>query len=146
VVRLRHDGRLDLLIANYVDWSPERNFTARPGTRPCAATAIPTISHGQPPRSSTQWRWHLYRRQQVFRSWCERRQRPGRGHFDYDNDGWQDIFSPTTTCRTTYFTNNRDGTFREFGYARALQSAAKAIQAGMEADRRGHNRQMAELI
>jgi len=45
-----NDGRLDLLIANYVDWSPERNFYCGdrgPGMRSSAIRRFPrSTTHG----------------------------------------------------------------------------------------------------
>jgi hypothetical protein len=48
-----NDGKLDLVIANYVDWSPERNFYCGDRDPACAATAIPTTFTASLPRSIT---------------------------------------------------------------------------------------------
>src|SRR5690242_18849114 len=88
-----NDGRLDLVIANYIDWSPQKNFWCGdhgPGMR---SYCHPDDYNGQPPR--------LYHNNGdgTFSDVSERSGvglKPGNGlgvvTFDYDDDGWQDIF------------------------------------------------------
>ena len=55
--------------------------------------------------------------------------------FDYDNDGWQDIFIANDHMPNFLFHNNRDGTFREVGYAAGVAvSADGQFEAGMGTD------------
>ena len=55
--------------------------------------------------------------------------------FDYDNDGWQDIFIANDHMPNFLFHNNRDGTFREVGYlAGVAVSADGQFEAGMGTD------------
>ncbi|MGH9859420.1 MAG: CRTAC1 family protein, partial [Candidatus Acidiferrales bacterium] len=55
--------------------------------------------------------------------------------FDYDNDGWQDIFIANDGMANFLFRNNRDGTFREVGYlAGVAVSGDGRAEAGMGVD------------
>ena len=131
-----NDGRLDLVIANYVDWSPERNFYCGdqgPGLR---SYCHPDDYHGQPPT--------LYHNNgdgtftDVSKS-SGVGLKPGNGlgvvTFDYDNDGWQDIFIANDHQANFLFHNNRDGTFREVGYLAGVAVSADGLfEAGMGAD------------
>ena len=131
-----NDGKLDLVIANYVDWSPERNFFCGdrgPGMR---SYCHPDDFHGQPPT--------LYHNNgdgtfsDVSKS-SGVGLKGGNGlgvvTFDYDNDGWQDIFIANDHMPNFLFHNNRDGTFREVGYmAGVAVSADGQFEAGMGTD------------
>ena len=131
-----NDGKLDLIIANYVDWSPERNFYCGdrgPGMR---SYCHPDDFHPQPPT--------LYHNNgdgtftDVSKS-SGVGLKGGNGlgvvTFDYDNDGWQDIFIANDHMPNFLFHNNRDGTFREVGYmAGVAVSADGQFEAGMGTD------------
>jgi hypothetical protein len=131
-----NDGRLDLVIANYVDWSPERNFYCGdrgPGMR---SYCHPDDFHPQPPT--------LYHNNgdgtftDVSKS-SGVGVKGGNGlgvvTFDYDNDGWQDIFISNDHMANFLFHNNRDGTFTEVGYlAGVAVSADGQFEAGMGTD------------
>ena len=131
-----NDGKLDLIIANYVDWSPERNFFCGdrgPGMR---SYCHPDDFHGQPPT--------LYHNNgdgtftDVSKS-SGVGLKGGNGlgvvTFDYDNDGWQDIFIANDHMPNFLFHNNRDGAFREVGYlAGVAVSADGQFEAGMGTD------------
>jgi enediyne biosynthesis protein E4 len=140
-----NDGKLDLVIANYVDWSPERNFYCGdrgPGMR---SYCHPDDFHGQPPT--------LYHNNGdgTFTNVSKSSGvglKGGNGlgvvTFDYDNDGWQDIFIANDHMPNYLFHNNRDGTFREVGYLAGVSvSADGQFEAGMgtdAADTTGHGR------
>ncbi len=131
-----NDGLLDLVIANYVDWSPERNFWCGdkgPGLR---SYCHPDVYHGEPPT--------LYHNNGdgTFSDVSKRSGlgiKPGNGlgvvTFDYDNDGWQDIFIANDHMPNYLFHNNRDGTFRELGYSAGVAvSVDGQFEAGMGTD------------
>ena len=131
-----NDGRLDLVIANYVDWAPDNNFWCgdhEPGLR---SYCHPDNYHGQAPT--------LYHNNGdgTFTDVSLRSGvggRPGNGlgvvTFDYDDDGWQDIFIANDSMPNFLFHNNRDGTFREVGYmAGVAVSMDGASEAGMGVD------------
>jgi enediyne biosynthesis protein E4 len=131
-----NDGRLDLVIANYVDWSPEKNFYCGdhgPGLR---SYCHPDDFAGEPPT--------LYRNNGdgTFTDVSQASRvglKPGNGlgvvTFDYDNDGWQDVFIANDHMPNFLFHNNRDGTFQEVGYAAGVAvSADGQFEAGMGTD------------
>ena len=131
-----NDGRLDLVIANYVDWSPERNFYCGDREAGMRSYCHPDDFHGQPPT--------LFHNNgdgtftDVSKS-SGVGQKGGNGlgvvTFDYDNDGWQDIFIANDHMPNFLFHNNRDGTFREVGYmAGVAVSADGQFEAGMGTD------------
>jgi enediyne biosynthesis protein E4 len=131
-----NDGRLDLVIANYVDWSPERNFYCGdrgPGMR---SYCHPDDFNPQPPT--------LFHNNgdgtfaDVSKS-SGVGLKPGNGlgivTFDYDNDGWQDIFIANDHMPNFLFHNNRNGTFSEVGYlAGVAVSGDGQFEAGMGTD------------
>ncbi|HEY6291522.1 MAG TPA: CRTAC1 family protein [Terriglobia bacterium] len=131
-----NDGRLDLVIANYVDWSPDNNKWCgehRPGYR---GYCHPDVYHGQTPT--------LYHNNgdgtftDVSKS-SGVGAKPGNGlgvvTFDYDDDGWQDIFIANDSMENFLLHNNRDGTFREVGYlAGVAVSGDGKTEAGMGTD------------
>jgi hypothetical protein len=131
-----NDGLLDLVIANYVDWSPEQNFWCGdkgPGLR---SYCHPDVYRGQPPT--------LYHNNGdgTFSDVSRRSGvgiNPGNGlgvvTFDYDNDGWQDIFITNDQMPNFLFHNNHDGTFREIGYSAGVAVGIDGqFEAGMGTD------------
>jgi hypothetical protein len=66
-------------------------------------------------------------------------QKPGNGlgvvTFDYDNDGWQDIFIANDSMPNFLFHNNGDGTFREVAYSAGVAVGIDGqFEAGMGTD------------
>jgi hypothetical protein len=131
-----NDGRLDLVIANYVDWSPERNFYCGDNGPGMRSYCHPDDFHGQPPT--------LYHNNgdgtftDVSKS-SGVGLKGGNGlgvvTFDYDDDGWQDIFIANDHMPNFLFHNNRDGTFREVGYAAGVAVSSEGqFEAGMGTD------------
>ena len=131
-----NDGRLDLVIANYVDWSPERNFYCgdrSPGMRSYCHPddfhpQAPTLYHNNGDGTFTD----------VSKS-SGLAQHAGNGlgivTFDYDDDGWQDIFIANDHMPNSLFHNNRDGTFTEVAYlAGVAVSGDGQFEAGMGTD------------
>jgi enediyne biosynthesis protein E4 len=131
-----NDGWLDLVIANYVDWAPDNNLWCGdhgPGLR---SYCHPDNYHGQAPT--------LYHNNGdgTFTDVSLRSgvgAKPGNGlgvvTFDYDDDGWQDIFIANDSMPNFLFHNTRDGTFREVGYmAGVAVSMDGTSEAGMGVD------------
>ncbi len=131
-----NDGWLDLVIANYVDWSPDRNFYCGTQGAGLRSYCHPDDYHGQPPT--------LYHNNGdgTFTDVSKASGlglKPANGlgvvTFDYDNDGWQDIFIANDSMPNSLFRNNRDGTFREIAYeAGVAVSSDGATEAGMGVD------------
>lgn len=131
-----NDGRLDLVIANYVDWSPENNVWCGEHKEGYRGYCHPDVYHGQTPT--------LYHNNGdgTFKDASKSSgvgKTPGNGlgvvTFDYDNDGWQDIFIANDSMANFLFHNNRDGTFREVGYlAGVAVSSDGRTEAGMGTD------------
>jgi hypothetical protein len=131
-----NDGRLDLVIANYVDWSPEHNYWCGdkgPGMR---SYCHPDVYNGQPPK--------LYHNNGDG-TFTDMSQKSGLGlksgnglgivTFDYDNDGWQDIFIANDHMPNFLFHNKGDGTFEEVGYASGVAVGIDGqFEAGMGTD------------
>lgn len=131
-----NDGHLDLIIANYIDWSPDRNFWCGehgPGMR---SYCHPDDYNGQPPtlyRNNGDGTFTDVSKQSGIGA------KPGNGlgvvTFDYDDDGWQDIFISNDSMPNFLFHNNRDGTFREIGYLAGVAVSADGLpEAGMGVD------------
>ena len=131
-----NDGRLDLLIANYVAWKPEQDFWCgdhAPGMRSYCHPddydpVAPTLYHNNGDGTFTD----------VSKS-SGIALKPANGlgvvTFDYDGDGWQDIFIANDSLPNLLFRNNRDGTFTEVGYmAGVAVSLDGQSEAGMGVD------------
>ena len=131
-----NDGRLDLVIANYVDWSPERNFYCGdrgPGMRSyCHPDDFnpqpPTLFHNNGDGTFTDV-------SKLSGVGLKAGNGLGVVTFDYDNNGWQDIFIANDHMPNFLFKNNRNGTFSEVGYlAGVAVSGDGQFEAGMGTD------------
>jgi enediyne biosynthesis protein E4 len=131
-----NNGRLDLVIANYIDWTPEQNYwCGEHGPRQRSYCdpdnyhpVAPTLFHNNGDGTFTD----------VSKS-SGIANKPGNGlgivTFDFDNDGWQDIFISNDHLPNSLFRNNHDGTFTEMGYlAGVAVSAEGQLEAGMGVD------------
>ncbi len=131
-----NDGKLDLLVVNYLDWTPERNFYCGdhgPGLR---SYCHPDNYHGQSPT--------LYHNNGDGTFTDVSKQsgiglRLGNGlgvvTFDYDNDGWQDLFISNDSMPNFLFHNNHDGTFKEVAYPAGVAVGMDGqFEAGMGVD------------
>ena len=131
-----NDGRLDLAIANYVDWTPERNYycgAQGPGMR---SYCHPDDYHGVAPT--------LYRNNGdgTFTDVTESSglaKSPSNGlgivTLDYDGDGRQDILIANDGRANSLFHNNGDGTFTEAAYEAGVAVGEDGtVEAGMGID------------
>ena len=134
-VDVDRDGLVDLLVCNYVQWSPQTDlYCSAGGTQKTYCTP-------QAYRGSTSW---------LFRNL-------GRGRFedvtakagifdvtgkalgatvlDHDGDGWPDLFVANDTVPNRLYRNNHDGTFTELGLQSGVAfSADGRARAGMGVD------------
>ena len=129
-----NDGRLDLLVVNYVNWDIRTEPACRVGG--VRAYCSPNSYTGQPAM--------LYHNNGdgTFTDVSEKSgigKLVGKGmgvsFADYDGDGFTDIFVSNDTYRNFLFHNNRNGTFSEVGIVQgvAYNENGKSI-AGMGTD------------
>src|SRR5258708_12863593 len=114
------DGKLDLVVGNYVDWSPEKDIVCTlDGTHKSYCT--PESYAGVPPRL-----WHnlgngkfedVTRKAGLFEPASKTL---GVTTLDYNGDGWPDLLLVNDTQPNKLYVNNHDGTFTE-----------RAVQAGI---------------
>ncbi len=114
------DGLLDLLICNYVRWSPERDvFCSLDGKRKSYCT--PEAYHGE-----TCWLFRnrgdgtfedVTAKSGIFDPTSKSL---GVALLDYDRDGWPDLFIANDTQPNKLYRNRRNGTFEDV-----------AVQAGV---------------
>jgi hypothetical protein len=131
-----NDGRLDLAIANYVDWTPERNYYCGAQGAGMRSYCHPDDYHGAPPT--------LYHNNgdgtftDVSKpSGLEKSPSNGLGivTFDYDEDGRQDIFIANDARPNSLFHSNGDGAFTEMAYdAGVAVGEDGTVEAGMGVD------------
>jgi hypothetical protein len=130
------DSRLDLVIANYVDWTYGSNFYCGDRGPALRSYCHPNAYQGQPAT--------LYRNNgdgtftdASLSSGLGAKPANGLGvvTFDFDNDGRQDIFIANDGMPNHLFHNNGDGTFREVAYfAGVAVSGDGQSEAGMGVD------------
>ncbi len=135
------DGLLDLAIANYLDWSPEGNLHCgerRPGYR---SYCHPNKYRGQAPT--------LYRN--LGNGQFEDASEPsglaaytgnslGVVCFDYDGDGWQDVFIANDSMPNFLFRNLGNGTFEEVAFVAGVALGENGeAEAGMGVDAADYN-------
>jgi hypothetical protein len=129
------DGVLDLFVANYVEWSPQKDlFCTLDGTLKSYCTPESYQGH-----SST-----LYRGrgdgtfEDVTRAagiYDPNGKALGVALIDYDNDGWMDLFVAHDTQPNRLYRNLGNGRFRDVGLMAGVAfSEAGAARAGMGVD------------
>jgi hypothetical protein len=129
------DGHLDLLICNYVQWTPETDVS-------CSVDGK-TRSYCTPEayRGSTSW---LYRNKGdgTFEDVTARAgffdvtsKSLGVTLLDYDVDGWPDVFIANDTQPNKLYRNNGNGTFTELGLKAGVAFSEEGrARAGMGVD------------
>ena len=129
------DGRIDLLIANYVQWTPQSDLFC--------STDGKTKSYCTPEayRGSTSW---LYRNKGdgTFEDVTAKAgffdatsKSLGVTLLDYDQDAWPDVFIANDTQPNKLYRNNRNGTFTELGLKAGVAFSEEGrARAGMGVD------------
>src|SRR5690348_11799018 len=113
------DGKLDLMVANYVDYDSATAFA--PGDQPsCMWKGVPVMCG---PRGLPWGKNILYhnRGDGTFEDVTKKAKvDQTNGHYafsvstlDYDDDGWPDIFVACDSTASILYHNNRDGTFTD---------------------------------
>jgi hypothetical protein len=129
------DGRLDLFVGNYVQWTPETDiFCSADGKAKSYCTP-------EAYRGSTSW---LYRNKGdgTFEDVTARAglfdvtsKSLGVTLLDYDQDGWPDVFVANDTQPNKLYRNNRNGTFTELGLKAGVAFSEEGrARAGMGVD------------
>lgn len=131
-----NDGYLDLVIANYVDWSPDNNIYCGEQRPDYRSYCHPNKFKPLPPTLLRNKGDGTFEDLTV-RSGLARK--PGNGlgvvTFDYNRDGRQDIFIANDTMPNSLFRNKGDGTFDEVGIAAgAAFGESGENEAGMGVD------------
>ena len=134
------DGRLDLLVANYVRWSPQQDiFCSLDGHTKsyCTPQAYP---------GTTCW---LFRNRGdgTFEDVTGKAglhdptsKSLGVTVIDYDMDGWPDVFIANDTQPNKLYHNNRNGTFSETAVSAGVAFSEDGVaRAGMGADAADYN-------
>lgn len=129
------DGHLDLLVANYVQWSPESDIFCTIDGRTksyCTPEAYP---------GTTCW---LFRNRGdgSFEDVTGKAglndptsKSLGLAMLDYDQDGWPDVFIANDTQPNKLYHNNHDGTFSEKGVLAGVAFSSDGVaRAGMGTD------------
>jgi hypothetical protein len=113
------DGRLDLMVANYVDF--DLSVTPAPGERPnCIWKGVPVMCGPQGLPGAKNILYHN-RGDGTFEDASSKShidQTDGHYAFsvttlDYDDDGWPDIFVACDSTPSILYHNNHDGTFKD---------------------------------
>lgn len=135
------DGWLDLVVANYVQWSAENDLycTLDGKTR---TYCTPQSYKGLPVRL-----WHN-RGDGTFEDATERAglgdsssKTLGIAILDYDNDGWPDLLFSNDTQPNKLYHNNGNGTFTERGVLAAIAFSEDGMaRAGMGTDAADYDR------
>ena len=130
------DGYLDLLVTNYIEWSPQNNLWCgeqRPGYR---SYCNPNNYKGQKTK--------LYHNNHDG-TFTDVSEKSGVGKpvskgmgvvlADFNNDGWTDIAIANDTWPNFLFLNNHDGTFRDVSLISGLAASEDGkYEAGMGID------------
>lgn len=135
-----HDGDLDLVVANYLEFDPEK--TPGPGANPYCYYRGMAVNCG--PRGLPFARNFLYRNDNGRFRDVSRESKIGEpsGHYalgvltgDFDGDGWVDVYMACDQTPSLLYINQKDGTFIEEAVLRgaALDENGRAL-SGMGAD------------
>ncbi|MGC2695923.1 MAG: CRTAC1 family protein [Candidatus Angelobacter sp.] len=129
------DGKLDLIVGNYVDWSPQKDIKCTlDGTNKsyCTPESYPGVS----PRL-----WHNLgdgKFEDVTRKtglYDPSSKVLGVTVLDYDGDGWPDLLFANDTQPNKLFVNNKNGTFTDKGVQAGIAFSEDGIaRAGMGVD------------
>jgi hypothetical protein len=140
------DGRLDLVVGNYVQWSPENDlYCTMDGKNKSYCT--PESYKGTSVRL-----WHNNGKDASGNvSFSEVTQKAGLGEptsktlgvamLDYDNDGWPDLLFSNDTQPNKLYKNNGNGTFTEKAVVAGVAFSEDGVaRAGMGVDTSDYDR------
>ena len=131
-----HDGRLDLYVGGYVDLPPDARRYCDLGT---VKSSCPPSAY----KGSTDALYHnngdgtFTNVTKAAKIYQPQGKNLSVGAFDYDNDGWPDIFVANDGVEAYLYHNEHNGTFKEVGLSagmaltsRGLAMAAMCISLG----------------
>jgi hypothetical protein len=136
------DGRLDLFVCNYVEWSPRHDLTQ-------GFTLVGLGRAYGPPRTFEGAHCQLFRnkgdgtfedvtRAASIECFSELGRPAGKAlgviACDVDEDGWPDLIVANDTVRNFFFHNQRNGTFREVGQEAGVAYAEGSARGAMGID------------
>jgi hypothetical protein len=129
------DGQLDLFVANYVEWSPEKDlFCTLDGRTKSYCT--PESYKGQSPtlyRNKGDGTFENVTRQAGVHDPSNKML--GLALIDYNNDGHLDVFAANDTQPNRLYHNNGNGTFKDVGMTAGVAfNEAGVARAGMGVD------------
>jgi enediyne biosynthesis protein E4 len=135
------DGKLDLVVGNYVEWSPEKDlYCSLDGAHKSYCT--PESYHGASVRL-----WHnlgggkfedATKKSGLYDPTSKTL---GVAVLDYDGDGWPDIALANDTQPNKLYRNNHDGTFAEKGVEAGIAFSEDGVaRAGMGVDAADYDR------
>ncbi len=135
------DGKLDLVVVNYVQWSLAGDlFCTLDGTRKSYCT--PESYKGSSARL-----WHnlgngkFEDATQKAKFYDPTSKSLGVALLDYDNDGWPDILLANDTQPNKLYLNKHDGTFEEKGVSAGIAFSEDGVaRAGMGVDAADYDR------
>jgi hypothetical protein len=135
------DGKLDLVVANYVQWSLQGDlFCTLDGTRKSYCT--PESYKGSSARL-----WHnlgngkFEDATQKAKFFDSTSKSLGVAILDYNGDGWPDILLANDTQPNKLYLNKRDGTFEEKGVSAGIAFSEDGVaRAGMGVDAADYDR------
>jgi enediyne biosynthesis protein E4 len=134
------DGKLDLFVANYIDFDPKT--APLPESGPCLYKGL-VVACGPP---GLQGGKNILFHNQVNGHFIDVSEKSGilktQSTYglgvlvcDFDNDGWPDIYVADDSSNSALYKNNHDGTFTEIGIESGVAySADGKSQAGIGVD------------
>jgi hypothetical protein len=134
------DGKVDLFVANYVDLGPNFSNVPKPGSGEfCQYKGIPIACGPRGLPVAVNYLYHNNGDGTFTDVSAASGIRNTSGHyalgvltFDYDNDGWPDIYVACDSAASILYHNRRDGTFQDAGIPSGLAySDDGEAQAGM---------------
>jgi len=134
------DGKVDLFISNYVDLGPGFSNVPNPGSGEfCQYKGIPIACGPRGLPKAVNYLYHNNRDGTFSDVSVKAGIRATDGHyalgvltFDYDNDGWPDIYVACDSAASILYHNRRNGTFEDAGISSGLAyNEDGEAQAGM---------------
>ena len=136
------DGKLDLVVANYVQWSTAERPLLHAGRRAQILLHAGILQRHHRRGSGTTWATassKMPRKKPKF--YDPTSKSLGIAILDYNNDGWPDILLANDTQPNKLYLNKQDGTFEEKGVSAGIAFSEDGVaRAGMGVDAADYDR------